>query len=90
MEKNFLMKVLENEERINKIVEVLALSPAEHFQIEYTFAEIEICAYTHVITNKGQVENLMRCFAFKSDRIETIELENSNGKFWVSKLYISI
>lgn len=90
MEKNYLVRILENEERINKIVEVLSLSPAKHFQISYTDADVEIDAYSQKSTSAQHVENLMRCFAIKTDRIETIELENSNGKFWVSKLYISI
>lgn len=90
MEKNYLTRILEIEERINKIVEVIALSPADHFQVEYTNAEIEFCAYTHKSTDEQQTGNLMRCFATKADRMETIELENSNGKFWVTKLYISI
>lgn len=90
MEKNYLVRILENEERINKIVEILALSPAKHFQISYTDADVEIVAYTHKSTSAQDVENLMRCFAIQTDRIETIELENSNGKFWVTKLYISI
>lgn len=90
MEQKYLLKVLENEERINKFVEVLALSPAEHFQIEYTNAEIEICAYTHKFTDSQHTEILLSSFALKADRIETTELENSSGKFWVTRLYITI
>lgn len=88
MEKNYLVSIIEIEDRMNKIVEVLALSPADHFQVEYTNAEVEICAYTHKSTDEQRTANLLRCFASKSDRMETIELENSNGKFWVTKLYI--
>lgn len=90
MEKKFLVRIFENEDRMNKLVKVLALSPAAHFQIEYTNEEIEIGAYTHQISDAQQTETMMLFFATKTDRIETIELENSNGKFWVSKLYISI
>lgn len=90
MEKNFLVSIFKNEDRMNKLVKVLALSPAEHFQIEYTNAEIEICAYTYQISDAQQTETMMLFFATKTDKIETIELENSNGKFWVSKLFITI
>lgn len=90
MEKKFLVSIFENEDRMNKLVKVLALSPAKHFQIEYTNDEIEICAYTHQLSDAQQTETMLLFFATKADRIQTIELENSNGKFWVSKLYISI
>lgn len=90
MTKNFLVSILGIEDRLNKIVEVLALSRANHFQVGYTIAEVEIDAYTHKSTEAQQTENLLRCFATKEDQIETVELEDSNGKFWVTKLHIEI
>lgn len=90
MEKNFLSKVLENENRINKIVEVLALSPADHFNLSFTNQEVEIDAYTHKFAESEQTANLMRCFSTPQDHMETVELENTNGKFWVTKLNIGI
>lgn len=90
MEKNYLKRFVENEERINKIVEVLSLSPATHFNVSYCDVEIGIDAYTRSFADSAKTEALMGCFRFGSENMETIELENSNGKFWVTKLYISI
>lgn len=90
MEQNFLLRILENEERINKIIELTALSPADHFQVEYTNAEIEICAYTHKFADAQQTQALLNCYRKGSEKLETTELENSSGKFWVTRLYISI
>ena len=90
MEKNYLERLLENENRLNKIVEVLALSPANHYQVSYTEAEVNIDAFTHTSADAKQTANLMRCFSTPGDKMETVELENTNGKFWVTKLYIGI
>lgn len=90
MEQKYLLKVLENEDRLNKIVEVLALSPATHFNVSYCDVEIEIDAYTRSFADSAKTEALMGYFRKGSENIETIELENSNGKFWVTKLYIEL
>lgn len=90
MEQKYLMKVLENEERLNKIVEVLALSPATHFNVTYGSQEIEIEAYTKSFQGSSRTEALLKCFRYASENIETTEFENSDGKFWVTKLTIEL
>lgn len=90
MEQKYLIKVLENEERLNKIVEVLALSPVTHFNISYCCIEIEINAYTRSFDGATKTEALLNCFRKGAEKLETIELENANGKFWVTKLYIEL
>ena len=90
MEKFYLKMVLEFEERVNKIVEVLALSPARHYQVSYSSAEISITAFTSAKDDAQQVENLMRVFAWSADKIEMRSHENEDGKFWVISLTIPI
>lgn len=90
MEKSYLRRVLENEERVNKLVEVLALSPARHYQVEYSSGEISLMAFTRKMDDAQQVENLMRVFASSTDRMEMREHENEDGKFQVISLSISL
>lgn len=90
MEQKYLMKVLENEARLNKIVEVLALSPAKHFNVSYLSIGIEIDAYTRSSDEASRTERLLQCFMIESEDIEISEYENEKGKFWVTKLYIGI
>lgn len=90
MEKLYLKMVLEFEERVNKIVEVLALSPASHFKVNYDFDGIELTAFARKMDDAQQIENLMRIYAFSADKMEMRAHESENGKFWVISLTIPI
>lgn len=90
MEKLYLKMVLEFEERVNKLVEVLALSPASHYQVHYYHDEIAITAFASDKDDAQQVENLMRVFAWSADKMEMAAHENEDGKFWVISLTIPI
>lgn len=90
MEKLYLKMVLEFEERVNKIVEVLALSPARHYTVNYCSAEISINAFASDKDDAQQIENLMRTFAWSADKMEMRAHESENGKFWVISLTIPI
>ena len=90
MEKNYLRRVLENEDRVNKLVEVLALSPARHFQVSYSSVEISLTAFTRNMDDATQVEDLMRIFASSTDKLEMRGHENEDGKFQVISLSIPL
>lgn len=88
MEKLYLKMVLDCEEHVNKIVEVLALSPASHYTVNYSSAEISITAFARDKDDAQQVENLIRTFAWSADKIEMRAHENDNQKFWAISLTI--
>lgn len=90
MEQNYLKMLLEHEERLNKIVEVLALSPATHWHVDYYRTKIELCAYTHQKEDTQQVENLLRVFANSTDRIEMSAFQDESSKFWTTKYIIEL
>lgn len=90
MEKFYLKSILENEERVNKIIEVLACSSASHFKVSYDSYEIELTAFADEKDDAQQVANLMRVFSSSTDKLEMKELENVDGKFWVISLTIPI
>ena len=90
MEKNYLKRVLENEERVNKLVEVLAISPTSHYQVEYGRFEISLSAFANTKDDAQQIENLMRIFASSTDKMEMQALDSERGKFWIIGLAIPL